>query len=287
MTDPRALLRAHGLSAKKSFGQNFLLDAEVLRSIAAACVPDAEVGRALVVELGAGLGALTAELTKRAARVYAVERDRDLVPLLRAELAADIEGMRLEVFEDDAKSVSFTDLLAAPPQATEPAPRVLCGNLPYQLTGPLLQRAVEHASTFDRAVFLVQKEVAERLAAEPSSKAYGALTVFVQAAFEVRKLRLVHPGSFHPSPDVTSAVIVMRSRRPPIAEETERFRAIVKGAFSSRRKTLRNAWSRLGPDVLAAASDAGISLDARGETLAVEDFARLARALAVKASTSS
>ncbi len=283
MTDPRALLRAHGLAPKKSFGQNFLLDAEVLRNIAAACVPDNECGRALVIELGAGLGALTSELTKRAAHVFAVERDRDLVPLLRAELATAIGEQRLEVVEDDAKTVSFQELLgtgkSAGTDTAETSPRVLCGNLPYQLTGPLLQRAVEHSSTFDRAVFLVQKEVAERLAAEPSTKEYGALTVFVQAAFEVRKLRLVHPGSFHPAPDVTSAVIVLRSRRPPIAHETERFRAIVKGAFSSRRKTLRNAWARLGPDVLAAAVEAGISLDARGETLGVEDFARMDRML--------
>jgi 16S rRNA (adenine1518-N6/adenine1519-N6)-dimethyltransferase len=279
MTDPRALLRAHGLSPKKSFGQNFLLDGEVLRAIAAACVPERERDRAVVIELGAGLGALTAELVPRAARVFAVERDRDLVPLLRAELEGAIDEGRLEVIEADAKTVSLSDLAARAGAGDGATPRVLCGNLPYQLTGPLLQRAVEHASLFDRAVFLVQKEVAERLAAEPSSKEYGALTVFVQAAFEVAKIRLVRPGSFHPAPDVTSAVVVLSSRRPPIAEETERFRALVKAAFASRRKTLRNAWARLGPEVIGAADEAGISLDARGETLGVEDFARLDRIL--------
>lgn len=278
MTDPRSLLRAHGLAPKKSFGQNFLLDPEVLRSIAEACVPADERERALVVELGAGLGALTAQLVTMAGRVFAVERDRDLVPLLKSELGDAIDGGRLEVIEGDAKTVSFEELLLGEGVARD-VPRVLAGNLPYQLTGPLLERATLASQLFDRAVFLIQKEVADRLAAQPSSKEYGALSVFVQAAFDVKRIRLVKPGSFHPAPDVTSAVVVLKSRRPPIALETPRFREVVRGAFSSRRKTLRNAWSSLGPTVLAAAEKVGISLDARGETLHVEDFARLTREL--------
>jgi 16S rRNA (adenine1518-N6/adenine1519-N6)-dimethyltransferase len=274
--DPRAILREHGLAAKKSFGQNFLTDREALEAIASASVPDAERDRAFVIELGAGLGALTSPLTARAARVFAVERDRDLAPVLRAELADPIAAGKLVVVEADAKTVDFAELLAgAPPDA----PRVLCGNLPYQLTGPLLTRAVEHAAFFARAVFLIQREVAERLAAGPGTKEYGALTVFVNAAFEVRRVRLVKPGSFHPAPEVTSAVVSLTSRRPALAEETDSFRAIVKAAFTSRRKTLRNAWAKLGAEVLTAAERAGISLDARGETLSVEDFARLERSL--------
>ncbi|MFO0670118.1 MAG: 16S rRNA (adenine(1518)-N(6)/adenine(1519)-N(6))-dimethyltransferase RsmA [Polyangiaceae bacterium] len=276
MKSARELLREHGLAPKKSFGQNFLVDGEVLLAIATACVPESERGRAFVVELGAGLGALTSELVARAAKLAAIERDRDLVPVLARELAASVDAGVLAIVEGDAKTVDLTALVAGAPAG---APRVLCGNLPYQLTGPLLERAVQHAALFDRAVFLVQKEVADRLAAEPSTKDYGALTVFVQAAFAVRKLRLVKPGSFLPPPEVTSAVVVLDSRRPPITEETERFRSLVRAAFGARRKTLRNAWSRLGDDVLAAAPSVGISLDARGETLSVEDFARLARAL--------
>ena len=123
-------------------------------------------------------------------------------------------------------------------------------------------------------------EVADRLAASPGTKDYGALTVFVRAAFDCRKVRSVSPGCFHPQPDVTSAVVELSAPigRPRI-EETEIFRAVVRGAFAARRKTLRNAWRALGDDVAAAAEEAGVSLDARGETLSVEAFARVAEGL--------
>ncbi|MBX3234057.1 MAG: ribosomal RNA small subunit methyltransferase A [Labilithrix sp.] len=267
------MLRRVGLAPKRSFGQNFLVSAHVVESIARACVPDAERGAARVVELGAGTGALTAALAARAAHVVAVERDRDLVPVLRDELAA--HG-NVTVVEGDAQSVVPRELLGA-----EPGPRVLAGNLPYQITGRLLELATTHADDLDRVVFMVQLEVAERLAARPGTKAYGALTVFVGAAFEVTKLFDVSPGSFHPPPEVTSAVVALTPRRPRAAAETETFRALVKGAFGARRKTLRNAWSKVAaPDrIAAAAASAGISLDARGETLSVDAFARMASRL--------
>ncbi|MGH7285101.1 MAG: 16S rRNA (adenine(1518)-N(6)/adenine(1519)-N(6))-dimethyltransferase RsmA, partial [Polyangiaceae bacterium] len=224
---------------------------------------------ATVVELGAGLGALTSLLASRASRVIAVERDRDLVPLLRESMKAFPE---VEVVEDDAQSI---DLAAR--FANAGTPRVLCGNLPYQITGKLLGIATRNATLFDRAIFMVQKEVADRLRASPSTKDYGALTVFAQAAFDVTLVRTVPPGAFFPPPDVTSAVIAMSTTRPPRARETETFRALVKGAFAQRRKTLRNAWRSLGADKIErAAKSAGISLDARGETLDVEAFAKMA-----------
>lgn len=282
MSDARSLLRRAGLSPKKSFGQNFLIAPHVVESIARACVPDAELGRARVLELGAGLGVLTATLTARARKVVAVERDRDLVPILGEELAADVEAGRLEIIEGDAQTASPRALLG---DAEADAPRVLCGNLPYQITGRLLERAVIAAEDIDRAVFMVQLEVAERLAAIPGTKEYGALSVFVQAAFKVKKLLTVSAGSFHPPPDVTSAVVVLEPWRPRRAEESELFRALVKGAFGARRKTLRNAWSRVADPVAlaAAAQDASVSLDARGETLDVDAFAAMARALEQRA----
>jgi 16S rRNA (adenine1518-N6/adenine1519-N6)-dimethyltransferase len=278
MTDARVVLRRSGLAPKKSFGQNFLVSPHTVEAIAAACVPDAEVGRARVLELGAGTGALTRALAARARSVVAVERDRDLIPLLAEELAGLPEG-RVRIVEGDAQSVATGELLGPP---DEGSPRVLCGNLPYQITGRLLERAVHHADDVERAVFMVQLEVADRLAAAPGSKTYGALTVFTRAAFRASKLFNVSPGSFHPPPDVTSAVILLSPERPRRAAETETFRALVKGAFAMRRKTLRNAWRHVAAmdALLEAAERAGISLDARGETLDVDQFAAVARALA-------
>ncbi len=278
--DARAVLRRVGLAPKKGFGQNFLVASHIVDAIARVCVPDGEMNRARVIELGAGLGVLTHALATRAREVVAVERDRDLVPVLREELANEIAASRVRIVEGDAQAIDVEELLprAHGTEAADDGPRVLAGNLPYHITGRLLERAVAFADSLDRVVFMVQLEVAERLAAQPSTKEYGALTVFVRAAFRVEKLFDVSGGSFHPAPDVTSAVVRLEPHRPRLALETETFRALVKGAFGARRKTLRNAWSRVAePARIAAAAEAsGISLDLRGETLDVEAYARMA-----------
>ncbi len=276
--DPRSLLREAGLSPKKSFGQNFLVAESVVRAIAAACVPDAEAGRARVVEIGAGTGALTSALLARARHVAAIERDRDLVPLLARTFAPEIEAGALALVEADAQTVDYTALLGEEDLAS---PRVLCGNLPYQITGSLLERAVAHAARLERVVVMVQQEVAERLLASPGNKIYGALTVFVRAAFDVSRVMTVSRGSFHPAPDVTSAVVRLVPVRPARALETDTFRRVVKAAFGARRKTLRNAWGALAPaaELARIAEACGVSLDARGETLDVAAFARVAKAL--------
>jgi 16S rRNA (adenine1518-N6/adenine1519-N6)-dimethyltransferase len=268
LTDPRALLRAAGLAPKKGFGQNFLVAPDVARKIAEAAVPAGE--RAIVIEIGAGTGALTTELASRASRVVAIERDRDLVPILRTAFAT---APHVEIVEADAKTADYAALARG-------EPFVLAGNLPYQLTGALLEIASALAPHLVRAVFMVQREVADRLAATPGTKAYGALTVFVRAAFDVTRVMRVAPGSFYPPPDVTSAVVAFVPRAERVAE-TERFRALVHAAFEKRRKTLRNAWRGLAADdaVASAASRAGISLDARGETLSVAQFDAMSRAL--------
>jgi len=264
-------LRAHGLSPKKRFGQNFLVDVHAARTIAEAATSPAG---GTVLEIGGGLGALTRPLLERAARVVTIERDRDLVPMLREELAEAIAAGRASVVEADALLVDWAAELSGP------RPHVIAGNLPYQITGALLERATTLVDRVDRAVFMVQAEVAERLAAKPGSKAYGALSVFVQAAFEVRRLLTVRGGAFFPRPEVDSAVVVLEPWRPRRAEETEAFREAVRSAFGARRKTLRNAWRGLygwSRDELEAHAEAAqISLDARGETLSVDDFARIA-----------
>jgi 16S rRNA (adenine1518-N6/adenine1519-N6)-dimethyltransferase len=269
--DPRAVLRGAGLHPKKALGQNFLVAEPIARAIAEACVPDAEVGRARVVEIGAGTGALTRWLIERARHVVAIERDRELAPLLGEQLGA----ATATVVEADARTTDLAALLGPEDAGT---PRVLCGNLPYAITGELLRRAVEEASHFERAVFMVQSEVATRLAASPGGKEWGALTVFVHAAFSVRRVLRAPPGAFHPAPAVSSAVVELLPLRPPRAVETPAFRMLVKRGFEARRNTLRNAWAGLAPDAASlerAAQRAGISLTARGETLDVEAFARM------------
>ena len=270
--DPRAVLREAGLRPKKSFGQHFLVSEAIARSIARACVPDAEMGRTRVVEIGAGTGMLTRLLAQRAQELVAIERDRELVPLLAHELV----GTRTRVLEADAASVDFTTLW---PARSPDCPRVICGNLPYSITGLLLRRVVDNAEAIDRAVFMVQEEVAQRLTAPPGTKQRGALTMFVGAVFEVHRLMRVPAGAFHPRPEVTSAVVELVTLRPPRARATATFRALVHRAFQARRKTLRNAWAGLAgnaEELQRAAQRASISLDARGETLEVESFARMA-----------
>lgn len=265
--------RRRGLAAKKSFGQNFLADTRVADSIARlATSPEGGT----VIEIGAGLGALTEPLLTRAAHVIAVERDRDLCPILREAFDVPTVEGRLVVLEADAKALDYCPLFAG-----QPEPHVLAGNLPYQITGPLIEIAVRSADRIDAAVYMVQAEVAARLVAPPGSSEYGALTVFTQAAFAVQRKMVIGPGAFHPRPRVDSAVVVLTPRKPRRAIESDEFREVVHAAFAQRRKTLRNAWRHLGTrtDVEDRAARTGIDLERRGETLSVEEFARFAEAL--------
>ena len=272
LRSPKAQLESRGLRAKRHFGQNFLADENLAQRIAD-LVP---VG-ASVVELGAGLGALTRPLLTRAGYLVAVERDRDLVPALGELFAAEIAQGKLRVEEADAKTVSVTALLEG-----KPRPYVLAGNLPYQISGPLLEAAVHMAGEVELVVFLLQLEVVDRLVAAPDTEHYGALSVFVQAAFEVTRALVIRRGAFYPQPEVDSAVVVLGPRGTRVAE-TPAFRSLVRGAFQKRRKKLRNAWEgtagRSREELAACALRAGIDLDLRGETLSVADFARMAAEL--------
>lgn len=271
-------LRERGLSPKKRFGQNFLVDVHAQKMIAeAATTPTGGT----VLEIGPGMGALTRPLLERAGHVVVIERDRDLVPLLSADFAEQIAEGRLQIVEGDAMAQDWAALLQG-----HPKPHVIAGNLPYLLTGPLLERATTLVEHVDRVVFMVQLEVAERLMAKPSTKEYGALTVFVQAAFDVRRVLTVRAGAFYPRPDVDSAVVALDPVKPRRADETDAFRDAVRAAFGMRRKTLRNTWKSIygwsKEQLEMHARAAGISLDARGETLSVEEFARFAARRNVK-----
>ncbi len=272
---PSALLRKYGLRARRSWGQNFLADPAALEAIARLAV---ERPGERVVELGAGLGHLTARLLSRGADVVAVERDRDMARVLRAEL-----GARVAVLEADAARLDYAALRAPSPAA--PARVAVAGNLPYHLTSPILFSLLRQCESISRAVLLVQREVGERIAAGPGSRDYGLLSVLVQQRARVTVERLLRPGAFHPAPKVESAVVRVVFG-PPSAEvrEADRFRKLVKAGFAQRRKTLGNALraGRVAPrEALARAlAAAGVDPGRRGETLSVEEWARLERALA-------
>jgi 16S rRNA (adenine1518-N6/adenine1519-N6)-dimethyltransferase len=262
--DPRRVLARHGLAPKRSFSQNFLVARSAVEAIARAIDPR---GGEIVVELGPGLGTLTAALLRAGATVIAIERDREMIEVLRTEL----EGSALEVIEGDAATTDLGALARGGRIA-------LAGNLPYSITGAILRNVCDHSASLSRAVIMVQKEVRDRLLAAPGTKEYGALTVFVQAKFEVRSVIKVPAGSFHPPPKVDSAVVMLVARDTARAEETDAFRAVVRAAFQARRKTLRNALAQAFGAERASAALARAEIDGirRGETLAVEELARVA-----------
>ena len=269
---PQALLRAAGLRAKKTWGQNFLCDQNVLRAIAQAT----GAGPAQpVVELGAGLGALTYHLLNGGGQVIAIERDRELVPPLAAYL--EPAAARLQIREADAARLDYAAL------AQEFGPVSVAGNLPYQLSGRILVSLADARGAARQAVLLVQREVADRLLASPPGREYGLLSVLVQRTFHIERVRDVPPTAFFPAPKVHSTVVRLMARDTlaPANADAALVRA-ARAAFSARRKTLRNAVSG-GCQVSGAAAEqvlhqAGISPQARAETLHLEDFMRLGQA---------
>lgn len=258
------LLRKHGLRPKKEWGQNFLGDERLLDQLArlARLGPDDTV-----VELGAGLGHFTRALAATGARVVAVERDRELAPILRSELP------KVEVVEADAKSF---DLKAIAQRAGRRI--VLCGNLPYHLSSPIIFHLLDQREAVSRAVLLLQREVAERIVAPPGGRDYGLLSVLTQHVAEARIGLEVPRHAFTPPPEVESSALVLEMLERPRAEvrDEPRFRALVKAAFGMRRKTLWNALKPL-EGAREALQKSGIDPQRRAETLSVAEFASIER----------
>ena len=254
------------LAPRKRFGQNFLHDPAVLARIVAAIDPRLED---VLIEIGPGRGALTLPLLDRVHHLEVVELDRDLIPGL--ERLAPPE--RLTIHAADALAFDFA--------ARAPGPHRLrvVGNLPYNISTPLLFHLLDQASAIQDMHFLLQKEVVERLAAGAGSKRYGRLTVMLGARARARQLFTVGPGAFRPAPKVESALVRIEPLNEPLVpdELTVIFRQVVNQAFSNRRKTLRRALTGLlSPDALAAS---GIDGGLRPEQLDVPAFVRLARAV--------
>lgn len=272
--DARTLLRKYGLRAKKSWGQNFLVDERAFDSIVreSGAGPDDTV-----IEIGAGLGTLTARLALASRRVIAVERDRDMVSILRAELAGN---ERVEIAEANALTFDYAAVAARPDVGGRPP--IVVGNLPYQIASPILFRLLDARRRLGRVVVMLQLEMAARIVAAPSTPEYGALSVMVQVAARPRLAFRVPGGCFHPPPRVASAVLVLDPLASPGVPITDDgwFSDVVHAAFGQRRKTLRNALSALGEPAALEAAMAAVGIDpgARGETLSVEQFARLAEA---------
>jgi 16S rRNA (adenine1518-N6/adenine1519-N6)-dimethyltransferase len=264
----RETIAKHGLDARKRFGQHFLLDLNLTRRIARAAQP---LDQGTVIEIGPGPGGLTrALLLEGAAHVVAIEVDPRALGAL-SELQEASDG-RLEVIEADA--------LAIDPTSLGPAPRRIVANLPYNISTPLLVRWLHRADAIADMVLMFQKEVVDRLVAQPRSKDYGRLSVLAQHVCEVRRLFDVPAAAFVPPPKVTSSVAHLTPR--PASQRLANLAPLEKvtaGAFGQRRKMLRGALGGLFADPVAVLEGLGLSPAARAEELAVADFVRLAGVL--------
>jgi 16S rRNA (adenine1518-N6/adenine1519-N6)-dimethyltransferase len=274
--DARVLLDRYGLRAKKSFGQNFLISDRAFRAIVDATV---RADDDWIVEIGAGLGTLTARLAERVpeGKIIALERDPDMIAVLRAELAGvdnvDIEAVDALHYDFKMAARWRGDVIT------------VCGNLPYHIAAPLMFRVIDARAHIRQAVLMIQKEMADRLVAAPGGKDYGALGVMIRTYADVTTVAKIGAGSFVPPPKVDSTVVKIvplagATTRVPIADERH-YSEVVHAAFGQRRKTLRNALRAVFAVEAVDAALAATAIDGqrRGETLDIAEFAALAAAL--------
>jgi 16S rRNA (adenine1518-N6/adenine1519-N6)-dimethyltransferase len=267
----RALLTRHGFHFSKSMGQNFLIDPSIPPAIAEASGADRSSG---VLEIGPGVGPLTAELSRRAGKVVAVELDRSLLPVL-AETLADCPNV--EVISGDVMKLDLGALVREKFGGLSP---IVCSNLPYNITTPVLTRLAK-TPRFQSVTVLIQREVARRVCAAPGDADCGAFSLIFQYFMEASLLFDVPPGCFFPAPKVTSSVIrCVRRENPAVrVEDEDFFFRILRGAFSLRRKTLVNSLSSLPgfdkPSVSQAVKACGLPPDIRGERLSLQNFSEL------------
>lgn len=276
----RAVLERHGFTFKKSFGQNFLTDTNILQKI----VDTAEIDKHVnVIEIGPGIGALTEFLAENAAEVMAFEIDERLMPIL-ADTLQEFENVKI-INEDILKS----DLQARIKEFSNPElPIKVVANLPYYITTPILIHLIESRIPFSEFVVMMQREVADRISAQPNSKSYGSLSIAVQYYMTAKVAFIVPRTVFVPAPNVDSAILKMTCRDKPAVEVKDEpfFFKVSKASFTHRRKTLwNNLTSCFGKSdeiktrLEIALNNADLSPNVRGEALALQEFARLADSL--------
>lgn len=262
------IVKKYNFKFSKSLGQNFLLDESVLNDI----VDGAEVNENdMVIEIGPGVGSLTAKLLLKAKKVVSIELDNDLIPILEAELG-DVENFSL--IHDDALKVDMNKIIGDEKHVK------LVANLPYYVTTPIIVKMLKEGYKFDSLTIMIQKEVAERMDAEPNCKEYGALSLLVQYYCDTCIVRKVPPSAFMPQPKVESIVIKLTKLEEPRvkAKDPKLMFDIIRNSFNMRRKTLWNGVKFLKMDkelLMKAFEDAEIDTKRRGETLTLEEFARL------------
>lgn len=276
MINTNEVLKKYGLRLTKTLGQNFLTDINIIKKIVAAgevCPSD------LVVEIGPGIGSMTAEIAARAGKVIAVEIDRHLIPALKENLASfpNVEIINGDIMEVDLESLTkgWT------------GPLKVISNLPYYITTPVVMMLLEGNVAWDTLVLMVQKEVAQRMAAEPSTRDYGALTVAVKYYSEPKLAFTVSRNCFIPKPDVDSAVVKLKKRVLAGSADVDKefFFKVVRASFGQRRKTLLNSlgsqpFVQGGKERLREAlSRLGISENVRAEELSIHDFLNLTKKL--------
>ena len=262
------LVKKYNFKFSKSLGQNFLIDDSVPRDI----VAGADVNKEdLAIEIGPGVGTLTAQLLKTAKRVVAIELDNDLIPILEQELG---DNPNFTLIHNDALKVDFNEVIGDEKSVK------LVANLPYYVTTPIIVKLLKEGYNFKSLTIMIQKEVAERMNAEPGNKDYGALSLLVQYYCNTSIVRRVPPNCFIPRPKVDSIVIRLdKLDSPKVKVDNEKlFFDIIRNSFNMRRKTLWNGVKNMGvdkEDLMKAFEEAGVDPKRRGETLSLEEFARL------------
>jgi 16S rRNA (adenine1518-N6/adenine1519-N6)-dimethyltransferase len=277
VNSPTRTRRPPGHTPRKRFGQHFLAEAWALKVVKTIDVQPQDV----LLEIGPGAGAITLPLAHTGAPILAVEIDRDLARDLAGTVPANVSLVTADFLKTDVLSYLTALQPNRPPGAPADVPRRfrVVGNLPYNLSSPILFRLIELSRAhglFTDATLMVQREVADRLVAKPGRKDYGVLSIFAQIYADIDRRLDVPPTAFSPPPKVRSSVIRMTFRDSPVRIVDEAlFARLVKGAFMQRRKTLSNALKSLEPTAPAVLALAGIDGKRRAETLTIEDFARL------------